>query len=107
MSQIKMVASILLHKILLTFLQQRHVRNALMTLDFVFTIMHYVILHHFMIMLSCDSVSSHALDFCVLQVIINFLAAIVLADFRLLYVDLALPGLVQSVSNIKSHKKVF
>ena len=52
------------------------VRNALMTLDFVFTIMHYVILHPFMVMLSsCDPLSCHALDFCVLQVIINFLAA--------------------------------
>ena len=55
---------------------RRSVRNALMTLDFVFTIMHYVILHHFMVTLSsCDSVSCHAFDFCVLQVIINFLAA--------------------------------
>ena len=53
-----------------------YVRNALMTLDFAFTIMHYVILYHFMVMLSsCDSLSCHALDFCVLQVIINFLAA--------------------------------
>ena len=52
-----------------------HVRNALMTLDFVFTIMHYVI-YHFMVMLSsCNSVSCHPFDFCMLQVIINFLAA--------------------------------
>ena len=52
------------------------VRNALMTLDFAFTIMHYVILYHFMVMLSsCDPLSCHAFDFCVLQVIINFLAA--------------------------------
>ena len=55
---------------------RRSVRIALMTLDFVSTIMHYVILHHFMVTLSsCDSVSCHAFDFCVLQVIINFLAA--------------------------------
>ena len=52
------------------------VRNALMTLDFVVTIMHYVTLYHFMVMLSsCDPLSCHAFDFCVLQVIINFLAA--------------------------------
>ena len=55
---------------------RRSVRNALMTLDFVVTIMHYVILYHFMVMLSsCDPLSCHALGFCVLQVIINFLAA--------------------------------
>ena len=55
---------------------RRSVRNALMTLDFAFTIMHYVILYHFMVMLSsCDPLSCHAFDFCVLQVIINFLAA--------------------------------
>ena len=43
---------------------RRSVRNALMTLDFVFTIMHYVILYHFMVMLSSrDPLSCHALDF--------------------------------------------
>ena len=43
-----------------------------MTLDFMFTIMHYIALHHFnhMILSSC-----HALDFGVLHIIINFFAA--------------------------------
>ena len=46
-------------------------------LDFMFTIMHYITLHHILWLYSHHVIlsSCHALDFSVLHIIINFLAA--------------------------------